>query len=175
MRKLLIAVLAAGVAMMLALTGCGGGGGGTKGGNPPPPATGSTIIQGTIKDTHSPARLMENVVVKLGALQTTTDASGKFKFNLGPNVTAASLLPADPAQQVIKVSTALLPADQYSQLAPVTYDYPVAGTQYSQTAQNGGASLPLPMQVLFASGTTKTLDAITIKWRDPNSIPDPPY
>ncbi len=169
MRKLSIAVLAAVMAMLMALTGCGGGGGGggsRSGGN-----TGSTntIVTGTVVDNRTPAHAVANVVVTLGSMQTATDANGKFTFDLGANVAVSSLY-SDPSQAYLKVSTRNLDQSQYPQVS-VYY----LGTGYEQIAENGGASIPLPFEVYTASGTTKSLGLVTVLYNDPSVPPPPPF
>ena len=170
MRKLSIAVLIAAIAVVVALTGCGGGGGGNGSKDPTtPPATGTTIVKGTVVDNRKPAHAVANVVVDLGALETTTDANGQFSFNLGKDIAVSSLF-ADPTQAVFKISTRLLAPDQYPQVS-VFY----LGVGYEQVAENGGSSIPLPFEVYISVNVTKDLGTITVQFNDPSVPPPPPF
>jgi hypothetical protein len=169
MTKLSMAVLIAGLFAGLGLAGCGGGGGGNANRGGGGGTTGTTIVSGTVLDDRSPAHAVANVAITLGTAGTTvTNASGKFSFNLG-TASVASLF-SDPTQAYFKVSTYLLPSDQYPQVN-VTY----LGVGYEQIAENGGASIPLPFEVYAAQGVTKDLGVITVKYNDPNNPPPFPY
>lgn len=169
MRKLSIAILAAVVAMLMALTGCGGGGGGGSTSSSGGKGSNETIVTGNVVDNRTPAQAVANVVVTLGTMQTTTDAEGKFQFDLGPNVAVSSLFGA-PADASFKVSTRNLDQSQYPQVS-VYYNH----TGYEQVAENGGATIPLPFEVYAASGITKDLGTITVLYNDPNVPPPPPF
>lgn len=170
MRKLSIAVLISAVAVMVALTGCGGGGGGggskDGGGNT---TTGTTIVSGTVVDNRTPRHAVAGVVVDLGYMETVTDANGKFSFNLGVGVAVSSLF-ASPIDAIFKVSTRLLPADQYPQVS-VFY----LGVGYPQIAETGGSSIPLPFEVYTAAGVAKDLGMIIVQYNDPSIPPPPPF
>lgn len=168
MRKLSIAVLAVVIAMLMALTGCGGGGGG-GGSKSDTGSSSNTIVSGTVVDNRSPAHAVQGVVVTLGTMQTSTDANGKFTFNLGPNVSVSSLF-SDPSQAYFKVSTRNLDQSQYPQVN-VAYQ----GVGYEQIAENGGASIPLPFEVYTATATTKDLGLIVVQFNDPNNPPPIPF
>jgi len=166
MRKLSLAVVVAVLFAALALAGCGGGGGGPT---PSPNRSGNTIVTGTVMDDRTPARPVANVVIGLGAAGTRlTDAAGRFSFDLG-TASVASLF-GDPTQAFFRVSTHLLPSDQYPQVN-VTYQ----GIGYEQIAENGGASIPLPFEVYAAQGVTKDLGGNTVKYNDPLNPPPYPY
>jgi len=154
----------------LALSGCGGGGGGggSKSGGSGN-TTGQTVVTGTVLDDRNPPHAVANVIIALGAAGTTvTNASGKFTFNLG--TMAVSGLFTDPTQAYFKVSTHLLPSDQYPQVN-VFYQ----GLGYEQIAENGGASIPLPFEVYLSQGVTSDLGTITVRYNDPLNPPPFPF
>lgn len=169
MRNLSIAVLACVIAMLVALTGCGGGGGGggDKGGGGVIP--GNTIVIGTVQDNQVPPQKVGNVAVSMGFMSTVTDGSGKFVFNLGSGASVMSLF-ADPSQAYFKVSTRLLPQDQYPQ---VNVAYRSVG--YEQIAEAGGASIPVPLEVYVAAGTTADLGTVIVQFNNPINPPPIPF
>ena len=172
MRKLSIAVLIVGIAVAVALTGCGGGGGGDLN---PPPVTGNTIVTGKVIDDRVPSHNVQGVVVSLGSLVETTKDDGTFRFELGSSAAVSSLF-VDVTQAVFKVSTTAVNA-KYPEVA-VYYQTKVVGQGYPQ--ENGSpASIPLPFEVLMASGVTKDLGQIIVQYYDPNdpggSFPPDPW
>lgn len=163
MKKLMIALLIAAIALV---AGCGGGGGGgNKGGGG---GSTDTIVRGRVVDNYTTPRAVAGVQVTLGPYTTTTAADGRFSFNLGANVPVSTVVPGPT--YVFKVSTHLLPPDQYDDF-PVTY----LSVEYEQALDGTGASIPLPFEVLATTGATADLGTITVKWIDPNSPPPPPF
>lgn len=154
MRKLSIAVLIAGMVVIVALSGCGGGGGGaSKGGTNP--ITGNTIVTGTVMDNQKPPQPVANVTVMLGSLQSTTNTRGVFEFDLGPDMAVASLF-NDPTLASFSVQP---PAVGDPNNPPGN---PYVDIVYGSVIYAPSESIPLPVEVYNTFGTTTNLGTITM-------------
>ena len=177
-----IAVFSVAAVLLVALTGCGGGGGGNSTGSGDLPGggivAGDTVVKGRVMiHTARPTIPVANVRITLGSMGTlTTDADGRFSFNLGYNRPIGSVF-TDPVEAAIKVDTSLLDPDKYPPSANVFYN----GKGYERFNEGGilVAAIPLDFDYNVAgvykklyevSGVTVDL-LITVRYFDENNPP----
>lgn len=162
MRKLSTAFLIAGVAVTVALAGCGGGGGGTT---PPPPGGGQVIITGTVMDNRATPLPVAGVLVKLNGVVHGTDSTGAFSFTL--SAPPATLI----TDRHFYISTRTISQTNYPSALSVKY----GGINYSQNETADGAKIYIPDNVFTAASGTVSLGTITVTYNDPNNPPPPPF
>lgn len=188
MRKLSTALLIAGVAVVVALTGCGGGGGSSSSNNNN--GNGNTTdtlkVTGRVVDSVTGAGV-GNVIIMFGTDQNpaTTNPDGSFSIDtkttsiiLAYNGWTGSWPPT------FTVSTSNLPQPPPTDTSPLKSIYPVGySVIYSQyastvTTDNPNAyypqgKVPVPSELLSATTTSVSLG--TIKVQNGEQMPSPPY
>lgn len=171
MRKLSTALLIAGTAVVIALTGCGGGGGSSA---PPVNNPGEVTVTGTVRDDRSNPLPVQGVTVWLNGEPRTTGADGTFSFTLS----SPPALLIIPTEAYFYVSTSAISQTDYPTQYGVIYDSTTKVTypQTSQTALSGStaAKIPIPSSVYNAAQGTVSLGVITVKFNDPTQPPRPP-
>lgn len=172
MRKLSIALLAAMIAMLSALIGCGGGGGGGGSSSSTPPASSTFTVTGTVVDSSTGVGV-GGVVIGFGTdLSRTAVSKSDGTFSLDTKATSA--VAAYTGWQgmwppTFTVSTAQLPQPQSGQpdekIYPSTYAVRFNSNNYPQEA------VVVPDSVL--SGSTSSLGTIGVN--NFKQIPPVPY
>ena len=154
MRRFMLVV---GVAVLVAVAGCGGGGGSSSSSGSST-TTSQVVITGTIVSDQSGHPVVAGVKITFGTLTASSGQDGTFKITLPTGTTLLTLFPSQSGYFSVDTSGITnFPTTRY-----VTYN----GATYPQN------QIPVPASVM--AGTSTSLGTIQVGYLNPNDSSNPP-